>query len=170
MSDVNEFIDTDISAVQEPGKLRAHLEQMIALVKEKDQRISEMETQAADNAARSVWDELSVPQPIRDMYRGDTTPDGIRSWWDQSKNLFNLPAAEEAPAETPEEKTRREQLASVQDASALGSDHNAGTGMDTFQRKAQELRGSQTRTSQADLDELFRAANIPKGLERIVRA
>lgn len=170
MSDANEFIDTDTATIQEPGKLRERLETMIALVKEKDTRIAEMETQAAENSARVVWDDLGVPQPIRDMYRGDTAPDAIRSWWDQSKTLFNLPAAEAAPAETPEERARRDQLASVQDASALGTDTNAGTGTDTFYNAAQELKRKSDRFTQADLDQLYSSANIPKGFERVVRA
>lgn len=170
MSDSSEFIDLgDVSTIQEPGKLRERLETMIALVKEKDQKITDLETQAAVSAARTVWDELGVPQPIRDMYRGETGPDAIRSWWDQSKVLFNLPAADAAPAETPEDKARREQLSSVQDASALGTDHNAGTGMDGFYKQAQDLTRKSDRFTQADLDELYRSANIPKGFERVVR-
>jgi hypothetical protein len=170
VSDLNEFIDGDANQIQEPGKLRERLETMIALVKEKDQKITDLETQAALNAARAVWDDLGVPQPIRDMYRGDTAPDAIRSWWDQSRNLFNVQVAEATPAETPEEKARREQLASVQDAAALGSDHNAGTGLDGFHRKAMDLSRKSDRFTQADLDELYRSANIPKGFERVTRA
>jgi hypothetical protein len=169
VSDVNEFTTDPAQLPEQPGKLREQLERAIELLKEKDQAIAEMQTKAAEGAARAVWDELKVPQPIRDMYKGDTTPDGIRSWWDSSKSLFNLEVAEETPAETPDQKAQRESLAAVQGASALGSDKGAGTGYDQAALKGQELRNKSDRVSQAELDDYFRTAGIPKGLERIVR-
>lgn len=164
MSDFDEFTVDDTPNGQETGStLRAKLEAAVKLLKEKDRLVADLTAKDTARTVSATWEELGVPQAIRDIYRGDTAPADIKAWWEQYKSLFNLPGAEGAPSKTDAEKEQEAALAAVQQAAALGGAGNVPTGNDAALTKAAELKQSGKPTTAADLEEFFKLAGLPKG-------
>ena len=122
----------------QPGVLRQKLEQAIAALKQSNARITELETAATQRTVEATWNELKVPDAIRKLYNGDTSPDAIKAWWQESQGLFNVQAAEETPQAqepTPEQAAQQAAAQQFQEASGLGANaFNAG--FDSVQQQA----------------------------------
>lgn len=124
MTDNPEFAQVDDNT--QPGVLRQKLEQALAVLKQKDQEIAALKTAETQRTVESTWNELKVPDAIRKLYNGDTSADAIKAWWEDSKGLFNIQAADEAPAV--QQPPSSERLAAIQaaqqfqQASTLGTD------------------------------------------------
>ncbi len=155
MSDtLNEFETVDDNT--QPGKLRQLLEQALAANKQLTQKVTDLETADKQRTVESTWNDLKVPDAIRKLYNGDTSPDAIKAWWDDSKGLFNIQVAEEQPAQpqlTPEQQAQQAAAQQFQEASAIGN--NAfHAGFDAVQKQATDAKQAYAngQMSRADFD------------------
>jgi hypothetical protein len=140
VSDTNEFV-TDDTDSQDPGKLRQLLKQAHATLKQKDQELESLRSQEAERSAQAAWDELKVPDAIRDFYKGEQTPEAMKAWWEDSKSFFNIEQAEQDKTvqQTPEQQAQRAAAEQYQQAAGLGTDSLA-TGVEAAFAKAQATK------------------------------
>lgn len=139
MSDTNEF-DTSVSDDAGPGVLRQKLEQALAVLRTKEKELADLRTAESQRSVKQTWDELAVPDAIRKLYKGEETAEAIASWWNDSKALFNVQAAEEQPqALQPTEAELAQQQAAqqFQEASGLGT-NGLQSGFDAVMREAEQ--------------------------------
>jgi len=161
---VSDEFDTSVEDNTQPGVLRQKLEQALAALKQKDKELADLRTAEAQRSVKSTWDELKVPDAIRKLYNGDTSPDAIKSWWEDSKGLFNVQAGEEQPTgqePSQEELAQRNAAQLLQEASGLGTSGLQGGNAAAF-AKAQEIKSKGTGATQADLDALTDLMGIAK--------
>lgn len=164
MSDTpNEFETVDDNE-QEPGKLRQLLKQAHATLKQKDKELLELLSEKAATVAKTTWDELKVPAPIRDFYKGEQTPDAMKQWWEASKGFFNIEAGEEAPVtEQPSEQELAQQQAAqqFQDASSLGT-NAIHSGFDAIKAQVEQAKGLRGADYDAAKAKIYEAMGTPK--------
>lgn len=157
MSDNGEFNQDDNDGQQNGGTLRQKLEQALAALKAKDQELEALRSKETERTVKATWDELQVPAPIREFYKGDQTPDAMKQWWEASKGFFNVQAVEEKPAEqqelTPEQLAAQAAAEAFADASSIGRDAPAGAvnAIDAKVQAAKKLKGADFEAAQREI-------------------
>lgn len=169
MSDTpSEFDTTDDNA--QPGVLRQKLEQALAVIKQKDKELADLNAFKASISVKATWDELKVPAPIREFYKGEQTTEAMKEWWEASKGFFNIPVAEDAPADeqpTPEQVAQQQAAQQFQEAQTLGT-NAIQSGFDAVKKTAENATEAYRngQMSRADFlaarDKVYEGLNTPK--------
>lgn len=142
-------------------QLRAKLKSLSKDLKARNDQIAQFEAAQAKQAVTTVWDELGVPQPIRDFYRGEAQADDIKAWWETSKGFFNI---QQSDAQSQAEPEGRQELAAVQKAASLGHDQSNGTlNVDALRSSADELLKSRPSTNKNALADWLNANGFRTG-------
>lgn len=176
--DANEFLssigvdpdgsDADTSAVK---MLRKTVKELGAKLSAANDKIAQYETEKTQGVIKATWDELNVPQPIRDMYHGEKTPEAIKSWWEASKSFFNLEAAGDGgdassrggqPAGGSEPGAATD-LAAVQQAASLGHDRPENLSADAIGAEAAKVKGTSASKNPNALAEFLTKMGVPGG-------
>lgn len=160
MSDNNEFNQDDNAGQPSGGGLRAKLEQTLAELAATKKAFEELQSKETERAVKATWDELQVPAPIREFYKGDQTPEAMKQWWENSKGFFNVQAVEEQPEEqqaTPEQLAAQAAAEAFQDASSIGRDAPAGAvnAIDAKVQAAKKLKGADFEAAQKEVFQLL---------------
>lgn len=164
MSDNNEFNQDDPNGQPSGSGLRAKLEQALAENAQLKRAFEELQSKETERTVKATWDELQVPAPIREFYKGDQTPDAMKQWWESSKGFFNIQAVEEQPAEqqlTPEQEAAQAAAQAFQEASSIGTDANIG-GVDALNAKVQAAKGLKGTDLAAAKAEIYKALGVPE--------
>jgi hypothetical protein len=125
-------------------------------------KLAAIETEKAKAALEDTWKTLGVPEPVRGFYKGEDNADAIKSWWESSKQFFNVPADGEPPAQAAEPQGQQE-LQQVAQATALGSDVPGSLTADALQQLAKEASKLSANNNPDKLDEFFAKIGLPKG-------
>lgn len=164
MTDNPEFILDDGADGQDASKLRQLLKQAHATLKQKDQELEALRSAEVQRTAKATWDELKVPDRIRKLYQGEQTPEAMKQWFEEYRDIFNVEVAEEQPGEpqlTPEQVAQQAAAAAFQEASSLGSDA-LNSGLDAVNAKVQAAKGLKGADLAAAKAEVYKALGFPE--------
>jgi glutamyl/glutaminyl-tRNA synthetase len=141
--------------------------QLKTLTKENDTLKSEKE----DRALESTWNELNVPEKVRQFYTGEKTAEAVKQWVEDNKEVFNLQPPEDSGSgsETDEQKQQKQELQGATKAATTGTDQGHSLGLDAIKAKAQEVAKSSRNKNATGLDELFEMMNVAKGGTQVPR-
>jgi hypothetical protein len=159
----NEEFD-QVDDEEQPSKLRQLLKQKAAENKQLLEKLAALESAEVQRSVKATWDELKVPDVIRKLYTGDTSTDAIKAWWNDSKGLFNIQAAEETPAPpepTPEELAQQEAAQRFQDASSLGT-NAIQSGFDAIKAQVEQAKGLRGTDYEAAKAKIYEQMGTPK--------
>lgn len=157
LSDLGVEGDSQSPAIKQ---LRKKLTELGKAVKTLSTENQTLKSEQAVKAVTSVWDELNVPQPVRDFYRGEPKADDIKAWWETSKGFFNIQDADVQPTE-PDGK---QDLEAVQKAASLGQDQGNGhLGVEALKTSATELVKSRPSTNPTALADWLNANGFRTG-------
>lgn len=154
MSDeFDEYLSEGQQNNQPSGKdLRSKLEAAVAQLKAVTTERDSLLTEKTHREVASVWDELKVPPPIRDFYKGDPDKEAIAKWWESSKGFFNVQEqSDEKPADqqqaAPELNPQQQAIQQLQQLSGLGGDRPADGSTPAVEQKQTELLRTSPRSN-----------------------
>lgn len=163
-ADANEFLsESGIDPESDNGTvkaLRKKYENLIAVLKQKDEMISSFEQEKVQKTVEDTWSSLGVPAEARALYNGDASPEKITEWVNAAKALgvqFKAPEGAGTPAAQPTQPEAHPlfaQLQAANAASSLGTDPETSL-VNAVKAKAAELKGKSAFANPNALEELF---------------